>query len=600
MLLFPDASLIRQPNAVNCFLLFEGMFAVLLVAFNFITWRVLSKNEEHFIRTYQAWRLLPWIPLYIGAFLAGWGSFYTAPGALDRATSASRGRVRWVLGLVPRPLFVNIICFGTPVLLAGSIIAPVYLGTRQLSRGYDAYLDWVALTNRTTALDTSSAEQILSQASLVWNTISKSYYYTAVGYAVWSFWALVFLAFYIPAGGYLVVLLWQQVKHHQALLLSWQKQKAAAGQPVSLGSGSAERVINMRDIQANGGAGVGGSLNARSQASSTAVPEEGMSPPVSPLWKLRKSFRADAMAAREESNHRRLSGAGAGAGGSSPRSKVKYLRRCLVNLVMLYVGVIAAAIIFTVITVRLAAREYESALEGPGALAGLLLESDLMAAYASCVFGFLTVGSIWLRNFDSGAMDQRRSTPFVRNSKDAAAAAAAAAGAGAGWQPVLAEKTRTLPAVPESVGVDTSVSMSQAGDMRAIKFSLARDQPHANGLVLQPDESHVQPPHAIAEEDLASEQEHEHEQEESLVFYPTPFGPVPAPAPARGVPLSGPTSLRSSPRTDDSPPRFAPAPAPAPRSRTSIAMHESAASRIAREWQMTQYARAPLPRTPPH
>ena len=82
-------------------------------------------------------------------------------------------------------------------------------------------------------------------------------------------------------------------------------------------------------------------------------------------------------------------------------SRYKYLRRCLVNLLILYFGIISAACFFGAITIYLAAVEYEHALQGPAAVAHSIAIAGSTAAWVSAVFGVLTIGSIIFRNFDN-------------------------------------------------------------------------------------------------------------------------------------------------------------------------------------------------------
>ncbi|KAJ1021141.1 hypothetical protein NDA16_003927 [Ustilago loliicola] len=128
------------PNAINCFLLLEGLYGILTVAFNFCVWELFNNHKEGWISLFQAFRSLIWIPLYIGAFLTGWGSFYTAPGALDKPT-ASRYKTS-AKDHLPWPLFVNLSCLGTPIALIVSLLPPVILSSVKMTNTYSNYKQW--------------------------------------------------------------------------------------------------------------------------------------------------------------------------------------------------------------------------------------------------------------------------------------------------------------------------------------------------------------------------------------------------------------------------------------------------------------------------
>ncbi|KAN0064180.1 hypothetical protein ACQY0O_003347 [Thecaphora frezii] len=524
------------PNALNCFLLLEGSYATLFIAYNLCTWQLFDKEHGYLMGTLHLWQVLTWIPLYMGAFWAGWGSFYTAPGALDRTNSTDRGRVDKVLGLVPKPLFINLVCLGTPILLLASFVPTAVLSQKQLNHAYDEYVEWLSFANSLSAADgtltAASAQEVLNRANAVWNSVADSYICIDVAFALWSFWALVFLAFYIPAGGYLVFLLWKQVQKHKALLFAAQKpatQQAHSTMPPdspqnsdsasdhtahlpmaprklsngtspfdspkrfqSLALGEEKFVLHERGPSRNQG--------GSSEDSSTAVPEEVMSPPSSPT-----TGRPLRHKVKEEVRHiffpplgpnykrnaiRRLSA------NSSPSARFKYIRRCMVNLIILYLGIIAAAIIFAFIAIRLAEGVQKAILSGTGPVAKRCRDMQLLASYASCIFGGCTVGSIAFRDFDPDA-PERDKLPFQlrrRNKRTRFLETSRKPSGESDGRKKQEEKTRTLPAVPESVGVETTIptfSKSQAGDeqlVSGIKFSLATDSVHPGALVMRPDD----------------------------------------------------------------------------------------------------------------
>ena len=179
-----------------------------------------------------------------------------------------------------------------------------------------------------------------------------------------------------------------------------------------------------------------------------------------------------------------------------PMSRYKYLRRCLVNLLILYLGIISAACFFGAVTIYLAAVEYEHALQGPEAVAESIAIAGATAAWVSAVFGVLTIGSIIFRNFDNpqpeasqgsggdGALRKR----FHRNASRTLESGEAPGAMGRGAH----DKTRTLPAVPESVDIEASmVSRSRPHMAHDMSMKFAMGEGHG-GFVMRPDDQPAQ------------------------------------------------------------------------------------------------------------
>ncbi|TKY89750.1 hypothetical protein EX895_001535 [Sporisorium graminicola] len=84
-----------------------------------------------------------------------------------------------------------------------------------------------------------------------------------------------------------------------------------------------------------------------------------------------------------------------------PMLRYKYLRRCLINLVILYLGIISAACFFGGVTIYLAAVVDESAVRGPDSAVHSTAIAGSKAAWVSAVFSVLAIGSIIFRNVDN-------------------------------------------------------------------------------------------------------------------------------------------------------------------------------------------------------
>ncbi|CBQ69521.1 conserved hypothetical Ustilaginaceae-specific protein [Sporisorium reilianum SRZ2] len=582
------------PNAINCFLLLEGAYGAVTVGFNFIVWQLFDNKQAVWIKLFQAARSLVWIPLYIGAFLTGWGSFYTAPGALDKPTAA-RNKTS-AKGHLPWPMIVNLSCWGVPVALVVSLLPPVCLSSVKMTRTYHDFVQWdqrfealLSSTVTSAVVDQAAVNDLRSQAYAIFTNWTRSYYYIDIGFVLWGFWALLFLVFYVPAGGVLVYLLYRQVVRQRGILLSYQQKLEAqlaqetrhthvsvltsdtrresrsrgpaglaaqgrsrpvwsavqpstgVGAPLEdiyedrgasddsrgtgrsgggascksgndvLGLESALRQEPPASVLGQGGNSVGITSRTGAVASLAAENDEATndgSPTVVP--KSPSAFRRLIRLDTKTSSHRggqtssrsvrrkRISITG------GPMSRYKYLRRCLINLVILYLGIISAACFFGAITIYLAAVEYESALRGPDSVVHMIAIAGSTAAWVSAVFGGLTIGSIIFRNFDvpqpeasqnsgegggngDGNALRRR---FNRNASSGTGSGGDEQGAGVGGGH---EKTRTLPAVPESVDLEASMmSMVQSRPRMAMntamKFAMAEQSSRPGGFVISPDD----------------------------------------------------------------------------------------------------------------
>lgn len=209
--------------------------------------------------------------------------------------------------------------------------------------------------------------------------------------------------------------------------------------------------------------------------------------------------------------------------------------------------------------------------------------------WVAAIFGSLAFASIWLRFFDPANAPSDEEEKQVKR-KPIMPAFARGSNKTETIDLSPHDKTRTLPAVPESVGPATFEfgSTSGFGDEENSKFSTRRRRPSEvlmAGLDATASQLSISIPGAealrntrstrrkqVSVDDLASAVEREVEQTESqrsyrsgrTVYYPTPFGPMAAPArdipkplpPARTPPriLTLPDDARISPRASTSTP----------------------------------------------
>lgn len=204
---------------------------------------------------------------------------------------------------------------------------------------------------------------------------------------------------------------------------------------------------------------------------------------------------------------------------SSPTSRYRYIRRCFVNLTILYIGITLGATVFLVIAARLAAKLYQSVLTGPQGLTDIVYQSHIPTAWGAVVFGSATIGSIFVRHFDPASGNDCMKSPVVKKKRVGKSLGMGLSSKERELSPH--ERTRTLPPVPESVtgtmgdrtvtevavfptdgtnsrggGQDSSsgdignqsfpsLKGRSFGERRAMKFSLGRDSRKPGALILR-------------------------------------------------------------------------------------------------------------------
>lgn len=553
------------PNALNTFLLFEGVFGIVWLAFIIVQfkgyWDRVGAMQHH-IGTLN---LIVWWPLWIGAFMAGWGSFYTAPGALDKGPLRSGPLSK----LLPQPLMINIFCIGTPIILIISLIPLMVLTQQHLNDAFDAYKILASDLQSAIASGASSANgvaaspqqagQFLARAGDVWNMQIETAYYMAIGYSIWPVWAGIFLLFYIPAGGYLTYLVWAQVRRQKDTLLGIRQrnveedvidrqrkqeevamaraqQKFINGHPQGsrTGAGAMQQIISLGEDE-NGQSALPDPassllfqpLTSSQEMETTAVFEQGMTPPVTPSTavngrltlpeesRVSGSSEGGKSVAGEEKDvffpalrpdlrkqaaatSKRLSSVG-----GSPYSRYKYLRRCFVNLTILYVGIVLGAALYLGVSAALGRYLHESYIKGPESITHIVYVCCVVTAWGAVVFGSLCIAAILARFIDPANSPPPGSRNHHEEQKPGHRRGLAspfslkpyahklvpgAGGSTSSGKYEMQDKTRTLPAVPESVGatVDelmTGVSIpvsASHGRTRNMDSPALRQQPSLN------------------------------------------------------------------------------------------------------------------------
>jgi len=547
------------PNALNTFLVFEGLFGIVWIAFIIVQYRGYWAKVPSIQYHIGVFTLIIWWPLWIGAFMAGWGSFYTAPGALDKGPlSSSR-----VGKFAPRPLIINTFCLGTPVVLILSLIAPIVLTQQHFNIAFDAYRSFhhdlfesiASSPNQT--LSPNLSQQYLERASQVWDMQAKSAWYQSIGYGIWPLWAGLFLIFYLPAGGYLCYMVWNQLRRQRAMLITLELKKremdvqekanreqregeamqrehseALLFQPLSPSQEQQQQQQNHQLQHEQGGSG--------DEERPTSEPTDNSGgeiffPP------LRPELRKKAI--------KRISVTG------TPRVRYNYLRRCFINLTILYFGIVLGAALYLGISASLAASLYESYLHDPQHCTDLIYNCCVVAAWGAVVFGSLTFFAILARLADPA--NTRDDEPKKKKPSQPSRFLPFRVPSSQGQSRTLTdeqqqqqqEKSRTMPAVPESVGgtfddpLQSNATYSsipskslRRGLKGGIKFNIQRKQ---GGLILRPDDMSFG---GVGVGSIVEEESHTLSRRSyrsgSLVYHPTAHGDMPCPAPPMPKPLA--------------------------------------------------------------
>ncbi|CAO1634780.1 unnamed protein product [Parajaminaea phylloscopi] len=517
------------PNALNVFALLEGGFGLLMFAYVFVIYFGYKKVDATMQHHVDAFNVFVWIPLYLGALYAAVGSFYTAPGALDGRRIQQQSLFHRA---VRHPWAINSISLGTPIALLAGVVPCGVLTQRALSRNFETYQvlsSDIAAAVASGRLSPTQAQAFLTRASDLWNNFAVGKWYMSIGYAIWTAFAGLLLLFYIPAGGHMLRLLYIQVQKQRAAvekierqqqeLLRAEKQRQEAIKPVvsnveqsppsnsllfrPLTDGKEEQLEprvsssqTMRDV---------GESPLLPKRSGTLKRRDNHTEALSPIASDGDVFFPPLGSAQQKKEQFHLSS------DAPPVTRWRYLRRAFRSLLLVYLGIIAAAAIYLIIAARLAAQLYNDALSGPDTLTYLVATSHLPTAWAAVVFGGLTLGATWSRFLDANMQEkhasrhshsfptpQRRGQMLPRNARPPSCADEAQT------------LSRALPPMPESVGGGVSQLQTQhmqsqlqstasmpdipvIGHRRQssvakseMKFSLATDQHKPGALMMMP------------------------------------------------------------------------------------------------------------------
>lgn len=341
------------PNAVLAFLLLEGLFGMLWIAYAIIT---LEHYRYHnFQRSYFAWRTLIWTILWTGCWWTSFGLLSVFPDALTLKTKGRRQK-----RLILSPAVFNIACWGVPLLQYASILPLVILDSRDnaaAAAGFETWLDDVQVTLKGAVPDAIFA-QLRSRAMHLWLDMTEVYWYFGVILACLCGWSIVALLVFVPVGAHVLLRIRLQLQ------IETSKAQAEAGRLVD------RRLESGVDIEQDS---PGMPRRSECFSATTSVLPPLREPPQSP-----SNSRHKPRTARE-----RL---------------IQNLKRLFKNLLVQNLGICVAILCFFFASGKDALQVYSAARRND--TIKIETQSILFAAWTMVVFASLTLFCIYRRSFD--------------------------------------------------------------------------------------------------------------------------------------------------------------------------------------------------------
>ncbi|CAO1612965.1 unnamed protein product [Parajaminaea phylloscopi] len=428
------------PNAILAFSTFLGVYAALYTAY--VPLMIFKWQSD---RGFFLWHTLIWIPLWLGAWMCGFGTLSSFPDALRLKKPQSGNQLHEYL---IRPIVYNLACWGTPLLLIGSIVPPAVLAQCTFDRTAGRYKVWLTQSSSLHLAgdpDRLSLQQLYHDALNIWASSTRAWWYYSICMTMWIGWAALVFCVYCPIG------LHTLNRVNDALKASEAKLRRRQAQTFYLFSRAEAESTLPADRLASGGRTSEGKFTHFARGDSAPA---GVSPP-RPIWAHRRPTAAphtafpgrqliaghdegrlpcdddDEIVRRTGPRHapKRPQTAGRSHPDDGafdpgvttvfpplkPDSKKpekpdqlspamrrhKILRRIYRNLLILIVGVSTAILCFLSTTALLASQQYQASRNADGHAGKIQIIANYMAGWTNFVFGSLTIGAVFWRSFDS-------------------------------------------------------------------------------------------------------------------------------------------------------------------------------------------------------
>lgn len=376
---------------------------------------------------------LIWLPLWLGAWHCCWGTVASFPDALRLKRSKTGTQLHEYL---LRPVFYNLACWGAPVVLLASILPLAVLSQNCMNIAQREYRVWQEQSRaaRFAGLENPEAlRSLYESATAIWLRSTRAWWLYSLDMLIWIIWAGFAFATYAPIGFHTM----RRVK--EAVGVAAAKTRREQAQTFYLFTSRPEDAPrpDAPSVMPTSGKETHGFDEPH------LIGESSPSPP-KPVWSKRverQPSRAGAAEIRwasvedlgrlpcddaEDAVISRLiaqqTQSRSGGTGVPPLSSVypplkpgpsrskklgpaarrhKTLRRIYRNLVILVSGVSVAILCFLGITAYIAAQQYEATRQGGIPTGHVQVAANLWAAWVNFGFGFLTIGAVFWRSFDS-------------------------------------------------------------------------------------------------------------------------------------------------------------------------------------------------------
>lgn len=149
---------------------------------------------------------MAWSPLITGAWFGLIGTIFAIPTTPKRTSSF--WKAVWKAALSPRPLIINHLCAIIPLIQITTIIIPAATSNSEYLKAYRQYQEW---NSRYSSLEVIS-EEMIQEAYQIWKRTLDAYIIVAIGFTVWSCWAILISAAYGGCGFILLKTIAHQIR----------------------------------------------------------------------------------------------------------------------------------------------------------------------------------------------------------------------------------------------------------------------------------------------------------------------------------------------------------------------------------------------------
>ncbi|SNX82345.1 uncharacterized protein MEPE_01051 [Melanopsichium pennsylvanicum] len=334
------------PNSVMAFLFCQGLFAIVWVGYCFVTIRHYSRQE--FQKWYLLYKVLVFFPLWLGGWWNAFGIVSAFPEAL--MTTSRNGRFK---RLILSPCAFNVACWLTPIVQFVSILIPSLMAAHKYNSSLDDFEAWRKLieTAQEGVISETTFSTLQANGLGLWLDVKKAYWYMAIAFTCWDFWAVVCLIIHVPVGAHTLSRIRAQ--------LEVAKMKSQAVSPV----------IVMKDVD----------------EAASKVNSQGLGTTASRVFPPMRESSTPTQARSMPSK-------------TIEQRRLQIIQKLYKNLLAHYCGICVAIVCFLASSLLVTKLAYDSMRDNNIGL--FSVGGDLSASWTIIVFGGVTLLSIFRRSFD--------------------------------------------------------------------------------------------------------------------------------------------------------------------------------------------------------